>query len=255
MSIVRVIKPMSVTALLVVVGVTGMLAYAQQPAKELPQPRIVTPGSPNHPELAPSDAIVLFDGTSLDAWAKTDGQPAEWTLDQSKAKGAPMTCKPGSGSIVTKENFGDMQLHIEFATPKADAEAGHKGQERGNSGVYILGRYEVQVLDSYGNETYPDGQCGAVYKQHAPLVNVSRPAGEWQTYDIVFTAPKFDAAGKKTANARVTVLHNGVLIQNNSEITGPTGGALGADESKPGGIMLQDHGNFVQYRNVWVRKL
>lgn len=235
----------------------GAVALAQQaqPAKEPPQPKIITPGSPAHPELAPSDAVVLFDGTSLDAWTKTDGKPVEWTLDNAKVKGSPMTCKPGSGSITTKQTFGDMQVHIEFATPKADAEAGLKSQGRGNSGVYIQGRYEVQILDSYQNETYPDGQCGSVYKQHAPLVNVSRAPGEWQSYDIIFTAAKFDAAGKKTANARVTVLHNGVLIQNNSEITGPTGGAMGEDESKPGGLMLQDHGNFVQYRNVWVRKL
>ena len=235
----------------------GAVALAQQaqPAKEPPQPKIITPGSPAHPELAPSDAVVLFDGTSLDAWTKTDGKPVEWTLDNAKVKGSPMTCKPGSGSITTKQTFGDMQVHIEFATPKADAEAGLKSQGRGNSGVYIQGRYEVQILDSYQNETYPDGQCGSVYKQHAPLVNVSRAPGEWQSYDIVFTAARFDAAGKKTANARVTVLHNGVLIQNNSEITGPTGGAMGEDESKPGGLMLQDHGNFVQYRNVWVRKL
>jgi len=253
MSTSRIVAPVSI-ALVLAAGAVA-LAQQAQPAKELPQPKVITPGSPNHPELAPSDAIVLFDGTSFDAWTKTDGKPVEWTLDNAKVKGSAMTCKPGSGSIMTKQTFGDMQIHIEFATPKADADAGLKSQARGNSGVYIQGRYEVQVLDSYQNETYPDGQCGAVYKQHAPLVNVCRAPGEWQTYDIVFTAAKFDAAGKKTASPRVTVLHNGVLIQNNVEITGPTGGAMGEDETKPGGLMLQDHGNFVQYRNVWVRKL
>jgi hypothetical protein len=254
MPIIRVAAPVTTAVVLAAAGAFAVQPQTQQ-TKEPPLPKVVTPGSPSHPELAPSDAIVLFDGTSFDAWTKTDGKPVEWTLDNAKVKGSAMTCKPGSGSIMTKEMFGDMQIHIEFATPKADADAGLKSQARGNSGVYIQGRYEVQVLDSYQNETYPDGQCGAVYKQHAPLVNVCRAPGEWQTYDIVFTASKFDGAGKKTANARVTVIHNGVLIQNNAEITGPTGGAIGEDETKPGGLMLQDHGNFVQYRNIWVRKL
>lgn len=228
---------------------------AAQPAKgaDLPQPKVISPGTA--PVSAPSDAVVLFNGMSLEEWQLADGKPAEWTLDARPRAGAPMTCKPGSGSIVSKKTFGDAQIHVEFALPKADAEAGKKGQDRGNSGVYIQGRYEVQVLDCYQNETYPDGQCAAIYKQHAPLVNVCKPAGEWQTYDILFTAPKFDAAGKKTANARVTVIQNGVVVQNNAEMSGPTGGNLSEESATPGPIMLQDHGNLVQYRNVWVRGL
>jgi len=240
-------------ALASLVALAGQLAAQPTKAAEQPQPKVVTSGTA--PVSAPSDATVLFNGLNLDEWQVGEGKPAEWTLDARPRAGAPMTCKPGSGSIVSKKMFGDAQIHVEFALPKADADAGKKGQERGNSGVYIQGRYEVQVLDSYQNETYPDGQCAAIYHQHAPLVNVCKPAGEWQTYDIIFTAPKFDAAGKKTASARVTVIQNGIVVQNNVEMTGPTGGNLSEESAKPGPIMLQDHGNFVQYRNVWVRGL
>ena len=234
------------------------LLPAAQPKQQQPVPKpaevvlkappVVTPG-PSY-GMAPSDAVMLVDGKSFDKWTTRDGKAMGWKPGPAKS-GDEIVCVPGAGDIVTKESFGDMQLHVEFKTPTEQGE----GQDRGNSGVYIQGRYEVQVLDSYKNETYPDGQCGAVYKQHVPLVNACRPQGEWQTYDIVFRAPKFDAGGKKTANAFVTVIHNGVLIQDHAEITGPTGGAMGQEEKATGPLLLQEHGHSVSYRNVWVRKI
>ena len=163
----------------------------------------------------PSDAVVLFDGTNLDAWQNAYAdKPAEWTV----ADGA-MTVKPGTGDIRTKEKFGDIQLHLEFRTPaKIDGE----GQGRGNSGVFLQNRYEIQILDSYKNRTYSNGQAGAVYKQSIPLVNASRSPGTWQTYDIIYTAPRFNQDGIRTAPGYVTVLHNGILIQNHTQIEGTT---------------------------------
>jgi hypothetical protein len=162
---------------------------------------------------------------------------------------------PGAGEIVTADAFGDCQLHIEWATPSI---VKGEGQERGNSGVFLMGQYEVQVLDSYNNKTYYHGQAGSVYKQHAPLVNASRKPGEWQTYDVVFHAPKFDEQGKVIDRARITVLHNGVLIQNNAEIYGITYNdrpALYIAHSPQLPLRLQDHGNPVRYRNIWIRRL
>lgn len=222
---------------------------AAQPAAQDKEPVVVTPAPQQEkPTAPPSDAIVLIDGTNLDAWQHADGKPASWT-PEGKAGGS-VTCKPGSGSILTKKKFGDAQIHVEFATPTP---AHGESQERGNSGVYIQNRYEVQILDSYENKTYFNGQCGAVYLQHVPLVNACRKPGEWQTYDIVFHAPKFDAGGKLTAAGHLTVLHNGVLIQDNVEIKEPTGG--GDKGTGDGPLHLQDHGNLVRYRNVWVRPL
>lgn len=226
----------------------SLTALAMQPKdKELPQPKVITAGA--SASEAPSDAIVLFDGTSVDAWQHPDGKPASWKLDATPAKGGAMTMT--NAPIITKKKFGDCQLHVEFCTP---AEVKGDGQGRGNSGVYFQSRYEVQVLDSYKNETYPDGQCAAIYKQHAPLVNASRKPGEWQTYDIIFHAAKFEN-GKKTANARLTVFHNGVLVQDNAEVTGPTGSAMNTAEEGDGPLYLQDHGNPVRYRNIWIRPL
>jgi hypothetical protein len=225
-----------------------MALTGSQPESAGPGPRAVVPGAAC--AGAPSDAIVLFDGTSLDQWTGPDGKPAGWKAE-GKAGGA-MTIVPGSGSIRTRKSFGDCQIHVEFATPTP---ASGEGQERGNSGVYIQGRYEVQVLDSFKSETYPDGQCGAIYKQHAPLVNACRAPGEWQSYDIVFRAAKFDSAGKVSRPVRITVLHNGVLIQDNAEVRGTTGSAPGKEEPGDGPIDLQDHGNAVKYRNIWVRPL
>lgn len=212
------------------------------------EPRIVTPGRTNADP--PSDAIVLFNGTDLSRWRRDDGSPARWIVRDGYVEVAP-----GTGEIVTADKFGDVQLHIEWATP---AVVKGEGQERGNSGVFLMGHYEVQVLDSYDNETYYHGQAGAVYKQYAPLVNASRRPGEWQTYDIVFHAPKFDEQGKVTDRARVTVLHNGVLIQNNVEIYGNTYNdrpALYTAHPAEESLRLQDHANPVRYRNIWIRRL
>ena len=206
----------------------------------------------NQPEVVnvpddriPSDAVVLFDGTGLSEWIYTDGRPAGWIVS-----GGTMTVR--DGGIMTQKEFGDIQLHLEFATP---AEAKGEGQNRGNSGVYIQGAYEVQVLDSFGNETYIDGMCGAIYEQYPPLVNASRPAGVWQVYDIIFHAPRFDSQGKIVEKPNVTVMHNGVLIQDHVEINGITRAAIRETEQPQGPIFLQDHGHPVKYRNIWVREL
>jgi hypothetical protein len=211
-----------------------------------PEPIVVVPEDAGK---APSDAIVLFDGTDLSAWSGRDGEAA-WIVD-----GGAVTVLPGSGEMFTKRPFGDVQLHIEWRTP---AEVSGEGQGRGNSGVYLMGLYEVQVLDSYNNRTYANGQAGAIYKQHIPLVNASRPPGVWQTYDIVFRAPRFDADGRLSAPAFITVLHNGVLIQNHAELAGPTryiGMPLYRAHAEKLPLMLQDHGNPVSYRNIWIREL
>ncbi|GAB5552351.1 MAG: DUF1080 domain-containing protein [Saprospiraceae bacterium] len=210
-----------------------------------PEPRIVTPGTNNS---APSDAIVLFDGSNLDAWTAVDGAPPKW-----KISGDHMIVQKGGG-IKTKEQFGDCQLHIEWSAPTVIEGT---GQGRGNSGVFFQERYEVQVLDSYNNRTYSNGQAGSVYKQHLPLVNAMRAPGEWNVYDIIFMAPRFNADGMRTAPGRVTVIHNGVVVQNNVEIKGTTE-YIGLPKNIAHGddsIMLQDHSNPVRYRNIWVRKL
>jgi len=193
----------------------------------------------------PSDAVVLFDGKNYAEWQHPDGSSVNWGLENGN-----MIVKK-VGGVVTKKEFGDFQLHLEFAAP---AEAKGEGQGRGNSGVYLHGIYEVQVLDSYNNETYADGMLGAVYKQYVPLVNPARPPGQWQTYDMIFRAPKFDSDGKVAEKAVVTVLLNGILIQDHVKI-GPTPGGVRNDEQLTGPIYLQDHGNPVRYRNIWVREL
>lgn len=211
-----------------------------------PEPVVVRPEDGAAP---PSDAIVLFDGTDLSAWQGGDGEAA-WVV----ADGA-FTVAPGAGNIRTRRAFGDVQLHIEWRTP---AEIAGEGQERGNSGVFLMERYEVQVLDSYDNRTYSNGQAGSIYKQSIPAVNASRPPGAWQSYDIVFTAPRFDAGGNVVAPAAMTVFHNGVLIQNHFELRGPTvniGEPAYQAHAERLPLMLQDHGNPVSFRNVWVREL
>ncbi|MGJ8693733.1 MAG: 3-keto-disaccharide hydrolase [Thalassotalea sp.] len=198
----------------------------------------------------PSDAIVLFDGHNLSQWQHNDGSEVKWTVADNV-----MTVKPGSKGIRTKESFCDMQLHIEWRSP--EKVAGRTGQSDGNSGVFIQGRYEVQVLNSFDNETYANGQAGSVYKQSIPLVNASKPRLTWQTYDIIYQAPTFDDKGSVQTKANVTVLHNGVLIQNATEIQGPTT-YRGKPAYKAHGcapIHLQDHGSLVSYRNIWARKL
>jgi hypothetical protein len=217
-----------------------------------PQPRVVDPGPFTRSAPPPSDAVVVFDGASLARWESADkpNTPAKW-----KVANGYMEVVPNTGMIATKQRFGDVQLHIEWATPKPGT---GESQERGNSGVFLMGRYEVQVLDSYKNVTYPDGQAGAIYGQYPPLVNASRPPGEWQTYDILFHGPRFDAQGKLTRPARMTVLHNGVLVQDDVVLTGPT-----AHQTRPPyavhpdklPLSLQDHGNPIRYRNIWLREL
>ena len=232
-----------------VLASSSAIAQEQQPF--LPpkaEPPIVTPGKINADP--PSDAIVLFDGKDLSHWRANGGGAAKWTIRDGYVEVAP-----GAGDVTTLEKFGDVQLHIEWATP---AVVKGEGQERGNSGVFLMERYEVQVLDSYENKTYFHGQAASVYKQYAPLVNASRKPGEWQTYDIVFHAPRFDEQGKVIDRARVTVLHNGVLVQNNVEIYGNTFNDRPAiyiahDPMEP--LRLQDHGNPVRYRNIWIRRL
>jgi len=238
-------------SLLVGIGAVAGLATAQDAAPFPPPktaPPVVTPGSTNADP--PSDAIVLFNGRDLSRWRSANGGPAKWVV-----RDGYVEVMPGAGDMVTADKFGDTQLHIEWATP---AVVKGEGQERGNSGVFLMERYEVQVLDSYQNDTYYHGQAGAVYKQYAPLVNASRKPGEWQAYDIIFHAPRFDEQGKVVDRARVTVLHNGVLIQNNVEIYGLTyhdRPALYIAHSPQESLRLQDHGNPVRYRNIWIRRL
>ncbi|PAX07745.1 3-keto-disaccharide hydrolase [Sphingomonas lenta] len=196
----------------------------------------------------PSDAVVLFDGRSLAGWVGADGGPAKWTVQN-----GAMRVTPKTGDIASRERFGDVQLHVEWRTPTSDKE----GQARSNSGVFLMGLYEVQVLDSYRAKTYVNGQAASLYKQHAPLVNASRPPGSWQSYDIVFRAPRFDG-DRLVRPARVTVFHNGVLVQHDAELAGPTV-YIGKPEYKPHAaalpITLQDHGDLIEYRNIWARRL
>ena len=215
-----------------------------------PEPTVINPGNKNQP---PSDAIVLFDGKDFSKW-KVFGEnsPVEWTIN----KDGSMTVFPGKGAIETKEEHGSIQLHIEWKTPKKIVSS---GQGRGNSGVYFQNRYEIQVLDSYKNRTYSNGQAGSIYKQYAPLVNASKPPGEWQEYDIIFIEPLYDDNGEILRAGRFTVFHNGILIQNNAQILGTTE-YIGPPKTKmtnfpKKSLMIQDHGNLVSYRNIWYRKL
>lgn len=197
----------------------------------------------------PSDAVVLFDGTDLSAWESVNGGDAQWTVSN-----GTMTVKPGTGDIKTKESFCDIQLHFEWKTP-TDV-AGLEGQQRNNSGIFLQQRYEIQVLDSYNNKTYPNGQAGSVYKQTIPLVNAMREPGEWQEYDIIFNAPEFDGE-ELVKPGYVTVLHNGVLVQNHTEILGKTEwiGPASYEAHGCAPLQLQDHSNPVSFRNIWVREI
>lgn len=217
-----------------------------------PQPRMVTPGeSFSHSAKPPSDAKVLFDGKDLSQWEKSGGGAAPWKIENGY-----MEVAPKSGSIQTKEKFADFQLHLEFATP---AKVEGNGQGRGNSGVLMNGIYEVQVLDSYNNPTYPDGQTGAFYGQIPPLVNASKAPGEWQSYDILFESPRWDASGNLTKKAAVTVIHNGVVLHHRRELTGTTPHQNNGNYNRPHApemfIQLQDHNNPMRFRNIWVRSI
>lgn len=240
--------------------VAATAIFAQEESMEMkpemteiwdPEVRVITPGE--NPGQAPSDAIVLFDGTDLESeWTNGDGGKPGWTV----ADGC-VTVKKGTGIIKTKRVFEDYQLHIEWRSP---SEVVGKSQGRGNSGIFMQGIYEVQVLDNYNNRTYRNGQAGSIYKQHPPLVNACKEPGKWQTYDIIYTAPTFNKDGItfKTPPT-ITVLHNGVLVQNNVEARGPTE-YIGVPEYTvkkhgPGSLVLQDHGNPVSFRNIWIREL
>jgi len=234
------------TLLILVFGLQAQITDPVATEVWEPEPKAVHPGDA---QTAPSDAVVLFDGTNADAWEHADGTPVKWIV----ADGA-MTVQKGTGAIFTKEKFNDCQLHIEWRAPKVIE---GEGQGRGNSGVFLQKIYEVQVLDSYLNRTYSNGQAGSIYKQTMPLVNAMSPPGEWNTYDIIFKAPAFNEDGHKVASAYITVLHNGVIIQNHTEIRGTTP-YIGLPKNPPHGddvIQLQDHGNPVSYRNIWIRKL
>ena len=219
-----------------------------------PVPAVVDPGTastldaPGHP---PSDAVVLFDGKDLSQWVqKKDGTLAKWKVENGYFEVVAKT-----GDVQTREAFGDCQLHVEFSEPSP---AKGEDQDRGNSGVFLHGLYETQVLDSYQSKTYADGQAAAIYGQYPPLVNASRPPGQWQTYEIIFHGPRFDKDGKLLRPARETVFHNGLLVQDNVELTGPTGHHV-RPPYKPGPeklpLSLQDHNHPVRYRNIWIREL
>ena len=229
-------------------------AQAQQPQADpkltevwQPVPRVVTPGSGT---AAPSDAIVLFNGEDLSEWQHADGSPPKWRIAEDA-----LTVVRSAGNIQTKRAFGDCQLHIEWRTP---AKVEGEGQGRGNSGVFLQGRYEVQVMDSYNNPTYSNGQAASIYKQHIPLVNASRKPGEWQSYNIFFRAPRFAENGKVVTPGYMTVVHNGVLVQDHVELKGTTvniGPQSYQKHNLKESVVLQEHGNPVSYRNIWIREL
>ena len=231
-------------------GSASAQAKIDWPIHDLARPmaRVVDPGAAGK---APADAVVLFDGTDLSKWkSQKGGGPAPW-----KIEGGYFEVAKGTGGIETKDGFGDCQLHLEWMSPNPPV---GESQDRGNSGVFLMGIYEVQVLDSYESKTYADGQAGALYGQYPPLVNATRKPGEWQTYDIVFDAPRFDKDGKVTRPARVTAFLNGVLVQNAQELTGPT-----THKARPPykahaaklPLGLQDHSHPVRFRNIWIREL
>lgn len=225
----------------------------KQHAMDRPAPPVVTPGPYLGPAAPPSDAVVLFDGHSQAEWRPADTTAkgdARWTIEN-----GDLVVNPGTGDIASRRKFGDVQLHIEWSAPNP---ARGTGQDRGNSGIFLMSTYEIQVLDSYHASTYPDGQAAAIYGEFPPLANAMRPPGEWQVYDIVFHRPHFDATGKVTAPARVTVFHNGIIVQDDVTILGPTtNGHRTAYTAHPDRmpLQLQDHGHRVRYRNIWVREL
>jgi 3-keto-disaccharide hydrolase len=236
--------------LIIANGIDAQLRQGDPKLTEVwqPEPKVINPGKTS--QDAPSDATILFNGKDFSQWQHVNGNAVSWTI-----KDNYMQCKPGSGNIQTKQGFGDCQLHIEWRTPDT---ARGEGQERGNSGIFFMGRYELQVLDSYHNRTYSNGQAGSIYKQYMPLVNVCRGPGEWQTYDVIFTAPRFNSDSTVKSPARITVLQNGVLVQNNVSLWGGTE-YIGIPAYQMHGdkepLVLQDHGNTVKYRNIWIREL
>ncbi len=238
--------------------------YAQEQMKPqdtevwMPEPTVVVPGESTAP---PGDAIILFDGSDTALWRHEGSkETVKWTINADHS----LTVKPGTGNIETIAEHGSIQLHIEWKAPIA---VKGEGQGRGNSGIFFQRRYEVQILDSYNNRTYSNGQAASVYKQHIPLVNAMRPTGEWQVYDIIFNAPEYDAKGNEIKSGSITLIHNGVVVQNQVELLGTTeyigkpkiGRDVmpGDDNSSPKhrSLALQDHGDLVSFRNIWMRKL
>jgi hypothetical protein len=227
-------------------------AQQQWPVHDLdrPLPTVVAPGPAGPPVPPPADAIVLFDGRDLGRWTDAKGQPVRW-----KVENGYMEVVPKTGGIRTVDGYGDCQLHVEWMAPSP---AKGTGQDRGNSGVFLMDTYEVQVLDCFGNKTYADGTTAAIYGQFPPAVNACRPPGEWQTYDIVFHRPRFASDGTLASPARMTVFHNGILVHDNAVLTGPT-----AHKARPPykmhadrlPISLQDHDHPVRFRNIWLREL
>lgn len=236
---------------------TTVSAFSQSKPRESLDPSVseiwdlkpvkVTPGK--NTGDAPSDAIIIFDGKDLSNFTALDGSSAKWEV-----KDGALTVTKGLGDIKTKKQFGDMQLHIEWRSP--DVIVG-EGQGRGNSGIFLQERYELQVLDSYESVTYSNGQAGSIYKQSIPLVNATRKAGEWQVYDVIYNQPVFSENGRVISPARITVLHNGVLIQNGTQIWGPTEykGLPVYQSHGKASLKFQDHGNPVSFRNIWIREL
>ena len=254
-------SPLSAVLSLAAVASIGLGLLAAQKSvtdwqihdRNRPLPPIITPGTASTQDKAgmpPSDAIVLFNGKDLSQWHSGTNDPAKW-----KVKDGYFEVVAKTGYLTTNQSFGDCQLHVEWMAP--DPPHG-QDQDRGNSGIFPMGLYEIQVLDSYNNVTYADGQASALYGQYPPLVNACRPPGQWQTYDIIFRGPRFDKNGNVTRKARVTVLHNGVLTQDNVELTGPTEHKMrppykAHPEKLP--LKLQDHNHPVRYRNIWIREL
>lgn len=223
--------------------------FSQEQEKELIEPPVIQPEKKGK---APSDAIILFDRESLSNFESVNGEPASW-----KVTGNKFTVVPDTPNIQTKQKFGDCQLHVEWKTPRKDVRKGKEGQGSGNSGVYLMGKYEIQVLNSYNNKTYFHGQAGAIYDKYPPMVNASLKPGKWQTYDIIFIAPKYNKDGEMKTPGYFTVFHNGILIQYHKEIGEPT---TAYNENASDGVsklplMLQNHENEVSYRNIWIREL
>ncbi len=245
-------KTLAPLAFFLAVALPAAAAQDQWQIHDLSRPMapVVDPGPAGPPVPAPADAVVLFDGRDLSGWTDAKGQPARW-----KVENGYMEVVPKTGSIRTVRDFGDCQLHVEWMAPSP---AKGEGQDRGNSGVFLMDLYEVQVLDCYGNKTYADGQTAAIYGQYPPLVNACRPPGEWQTYDIVFHRPRFDKDGQVVTPARMTVFHNGLLVHECAQLTGPTAHhaqppyKMHADKLP---VSLQDHSHPVRFRNIWIRNL